>query len=108
MQSSHDSDNPTGNASGSRGDESHGVRKPGVRSHNVMLRVPSLVLRLAIRGYQVAISPMLPPACRYYPTCSNYAIEAIEKYGALRGGWLAARRIGRCHPFTPGGYDPVP
>ena len=71
-------------------------------------RVPSLVLRLAIRGYQVALSPLLPPACRYYPTCSNYAIQAIEKYGALRGGWLAARRIGRCHPFAPGGYDPVP
>ena len=71
-------------------------------------RVPSLVLRLAIRGYQVALSPLLPPACRYYPTCSNYAIQAIEKYGALRGGWLAARRLGRCHPFAPGGYDPVP
>lgn len=71
-------------------------------------RVPSLVLRLAIRGYQVALSPLLPPACRYYPTCSNYAVQAIEKYGALRGGWLAARRIGRCHPFAPGGYDPVP
>ena len=74
----------------------------------VVLRLPSLVLRLAIRGYQVAISPVLPPACRYYPTCSNYAIEAIEKYGALRGGWMAARRIGRCHPFSPGGFDPVP
>ena len=71
-------------------------------------RVPSLVLRLAIRGYQVALSPLLPPACRYYPTCSNYAVQAIEKYGALRGGWMAARRIGRCHPFAPGGYDPVP
>lgn len=76
--------------------------KPGV------LRLLSLALRLAIRGYQVAISPVLPPACRYYPTCSNYAIEAIEKYGALRGGWMAARRIGRCHPFSPGGFDPVP
>src|SRR3569833_4370011 len=74
----------------------------------MVLRLPSLALRLAIRGYQVAISPVLPPACRYYPTCSNYAIEAIEKYGALRGGWMAARRIGRCHPFSPGGYDPVP
>lgn len=100
MASSHDS----GNASESRGGRTQGVRAP----RNVALRIPSLALRLAIRGYQVAISPMLPPACRYYPTCSNYAIEAIEKYGALRGGWLAARRIGRCHPFTPGGYDPVP
>ena len=89
-------------------------RKPDIdvegsrRAKLVVLRLPSLVLRLAIRGYQVAISPVLPPACRYYPTCSNYAIEAIEKYGALRGGWMAARRIGRCHPFSPGGFDPVP
>lgn len=90
-----------------RSSHESGERK-GVRAQHVVLRVPSLALRLAIRGYQVAISPMLPPACRYYPTCSNYAIEAIEKHGALRGGWLAARRIGRCHPFSPGGYDPVP
>lgn len=62
----------------------------------------------AIRGYQLAVSPLLPAACRYYPTCSSYAIEAIEKYGPLKGGWLALRRIGRCHPFRPGGYDPVP
>lgn len=84
------------------------TRAGHARSRHVIAQVPSLALRLAIRGYQVAISPMLPPACRYYPTCSQYAIEAIEKYGALRGGWLAARRIGRCHPFKPGGYDPVP
>lgn len=65
-------------------------------------------LIMVVRGYQVAIGPLLPPACRYYPSCSNYAIEAIEKHGAWRGGWLAARRIARCHPFRPGGYDPVP
>jgi putative membrane protein insertion efficiency factor len=65
-------------------------------------------LQFVIRCYQGAISPLLPPACRYYPTCSNYAIEAIEKYGALKGSWLALRRILRCHPFHPGGYDPVP
>jgi putative membrane protein insertion efficiency factor len=70
--------------------------------------LPSLMLVLAIRGYQVAISPLLGPACRYYPTCSHYAVEAITKYGALKGGWMAFRRILRCHPFRPGGYDPVP
>ena len=63
---------------------------------------------LTVRGYQVALGPLLPPACRYYPSCSVYAIEALERHGAWRGGWLALRRIGRCHPFRPGGYDPVP
>ena len=61
-----------------------------------------------IRGYKRFISPLLPPSCRYVPTCSEYAMEAIEKYGALKGGWLAIKRILRCHPFHPGGYDPVP
>ena len=63
---------------------------------------------ILIRLYRRYISPMLGPHCRYTPTCSQYAIEAIEKYGALKGGWLALRRILRCHPFHPGGYDPVP
>ena len=62
----------------------------------------------AIRFYRGAISPYTPAACRFTPTCSAYAQEAIEKYGALKGGRLAARRILRCHPFHPGGYDPVP
>jgi putative membrane protein insertion efficiency factor len=62
----------------------------------------------AIRFYQRKISPGLPPRCRYIPTCSEYALEAVEKYGAVKGGWLAARRIARCHPFHKGGYDPVP
>lgn len=66
-----------------------------------------LALKL-IRGYQVAISPLLPPSCRYVPTCSEYGYEAIERYGLLKGGWMAVRRIGRCHPFTKGGHDPVP
>lgn len=61
-----------------------------------------------IRGYKVFISPMLPPSCRFVPTCSEYGYEAIEKYGIIRGGWMTARRISRCHPFSTGGYDPVP
>lgn len=61
-----------------------------------------------IRAYQKLVSPLLPPSCRFYPTCSNYAITAIERYGVLRGGWLAAKRVARCHPWNPGGYDPVP
>ncbi|MDX5409889.1 MAG: membrane protein insertion efficiency factor YidD [Thauera sp.] len=61
-----------------------------------------------VRFYRYAISPMLGRNCRFHPTCSEYAIEAIERHGALRGGWMALRRVGRCHPFNPGGYDPVP
>jgi uncharacterized protein len=61
-----------------------------------------------VRGYQLFLSPLLPAACRYYPSCSVYAVEALERYGALQGGWLAIKRIGRCHPFRPGGFDPVP
>jgi putative membrane protein insertion efficiency factor len=61
-----------------------------------------------IRFYQKFISPALPPSCRFYPTCSHYGYEAIEKYGPIKGGWLAVKRISRCHPFNPGGHDPVP
>jgi uncharacterized protein len=63
---------------------------------------------LAVRGYQVSLSPLLPASCRYHPSCSAYAVEALERHGALRGSWLAARRILRCNPFTAGGFDPVP
>ena len=61
----------------------------------------------AIRLYQRTISRMLPPTCRFYPSCSQYAVEAVERYGVAQGLWLAAKRISRCHPFNPGGYDPV-
>ncbi len=61
-----------------------------------------------IRAYQLCLSPLLGPACRFEPSCSHYAAEAVERWGALRGGWLAARRLGRCHPLGGSGYDPVP
>ncbi len=63
---------------------------------------------LSLQGYRLLISPLLPPACRFYPSCSQYAIEAIRRRGLLRGGWLALARVARCHPWNPGGVDPVP
>ena len=66
------------------------------------------VMQAPIHVYRKVISPLKPATCRFYPTCSAYALEAIEKHGAAKGSWLAARRILRCHPFHPGGYDPVP
>jgi putative membrane protein insertion efficiency factor len=63
---------------------------------------------LMIRGYQVVIRPVMPAACRYTPTCSDYALEAVRRHGAMRGSWLAGRRILRCHPWGGTGYDPVP
>jgi putative membrane protein insertion efficiency factor len=67
-----------------------------------------ILLIALIRGYKMLVSPLLPPACRFHPTCSVYAMEAIERFGVLYGGKLAIGRILRCHPFHPGGYDPVP
>lgn len=67
-----------------------------------------LLLIGLIRGYRVFISPLFLPSCRFQPTCSQYAIEALDRHGVLKGSWLATRRICRCHPFNPGGYDPVP
>ncbi len=68
----------------------------------------SLFFLLLVRLYQGAISPLLGPACRYQPTCSQYAADALKKYGAFKGGWLAIKRISRCHPWGGHGYDPVP
>ncbi len=61
-----------------------------------------------IRLYQGSISQVTPPACRYIPTCSHYALEAIDRHGLIKGGWLAVKRVGRCHPWSSGGHDPVP
>ena len=70
-----------------------------------MLKWPLVFL---VQFYRYAIGPLLPPSCRYYPSCSTYALEALEKHGGLKGGWLTMKRVARCNPFTPGGYDPVP
>jgi uncharacterized protein len=68
----------------------------------------STLLRALIRAYQLTLSPLLGPRCRFYPSCSQYALEAVGQYGARRGSWLALRRLARCHPWHAGGYDPVP
>jgi putative membrane protein insertion efficiency factor len=73
-----------------------------------MNRIAKTFLLMLLRGYKWALSPMLPPACRFVPTCSEYAIEAVERYGALRGTAMAIWRLLRCHPFASGGFDPVP
>ena len=72
------------------------------------LRVVTVVMQAALRSYQLFVSPVLPPSCRFTPTCSQYAIEALHKYGAIKGGWLALKRLLRCHPWGGHGYDPVP
>jgi putative membrane protein insertion efficiency factor len=66
------------------------------------------ILLLLVRGYQLLVRPVLPPSCRFSPSCSQYSIEAISKYGALKGFWLTIKRVIRCNPWNPGGYDPVP
>ena len=73
-----------------------------------MTSVPPTAVASLIRGYQRYISPALPPACRFTPSCSQYALEALTRHGMLRGGWLALCRLARCHPFHRGGPDPVP
>lgn len=67
-----------------------------------------LLFLLLLRGYQYAVRPLLGANCRFYPSCSDYAKDAIERHGALRGLWLAVRRVAKCHPYHPGGFDPVP
>lgn len=72
------------------------------------MNVAGMLIRGLIRGYQLLISPVLPPSCRFTPSCSAYAMEAVARHGPMAGSWLAARRICRCHPWNEGGYDPVP
>lgn len=78
------------------------------QKHNIFSRLGSGILVGVIRFYQRAISPHLMPSCRYSPSCSEYGIEAIRKHGAIKGGWLGLKRIGRCHPWGGHGHDPVP
>jgi putative membrane protein insertion efficiency factor len=76
-----------------------------------MSRRPGLIARLLtvlVRGYQLVVSPWFVPRCRFYPSCSTYAVTALRRHGALKGSWLAARRLLRCHPWNPGGVDHVP
>jgi putative membrane protein insertion efficiency factor len=73
-----------------------------------MFRPLTWLLILCVRFYQYAISPLLPSACRYTPTCSHYAVDALKKHGPFKGLWLSLKRIGRCHPWGGSGYDPVP
>ena len=70
--------------------------------------VAALPLVGAVKAYQRLVSPLLPPSCRFYPSCSAYAVGALERHGAVKGSWLTVRRLARCHPFHPGGVDPVP
>jgi len=107
LHESHDGQEPDAHSHEHPSQDHHGLKEDRAlpsRKRSVAM----WMLRGPIRFYQLAISPMTPSVCRYYPSCSNYAIEAIDKYGALKGGWLAIRRILRCHPFRPGGFDPVP
>ena len=81
---------------------------PGRQEAEAQLSAGARVLTAAITGYRRFISPLLGPHCRFAPSCSAYALEAVREHGALRGSWLTVRRLARCHPFNPGGFDPVP
>ena len=85
------------------------ISSPGAtRLASDLQRLPARGLGLLIRGYQRFISPVLPPACRFSPTCSQYALEAVQRHGVIKGGWLATKRVAKCHPWNAGGFDPVP
>lgn len=83
-------------------------RNHRLRPLGSLARVPALLLALPVWIYRKVVSPCKPPTCRFHPTCSAYALEALRLHGALRGSWLATKRICRCHPFTAPGFDPVP
>lgn len=89
-------------------DSSSPSSKEPSSKRNLVSEALGQVLKGGIHGYRLLVSPLFPPACRYFPTCSAFALEAITKHGPLKGSWLAVKRIGRCHPGYPGGYDPVP
>ena len=89
-------------------DKGHASGAALLRPSVTALNLPRLAGWYLIRFYQRFIGPAFPPACRFYPSCSTYALEAVAKYGLLKGSYLAARRLLRCHPFHPGGVDPVP
>ena len=72
------------------------------------MRFLNALLIGAVRAYQIVMRPLLPPVCRFEPSCSSYSLQALRRFGPFRGTWLTATRIARCHPFNPGGYDPVP
>ncbi|MGN0092657.1 MAG: membrane protein insertion efficiency factor YidD [Alistipes sp.] len=88
--------------------QSNGFSKALRRVCSICRRAAALPLIALVRFYQICISPLTPPACRFTPTCSQYALEALRRYGALKGSWLAIKRIARCHPWGGSGYDPVP
>lgn len=85
-----------------------GTTKLAASSDNPLRHIPRRLAAGLVRGYQLLISPVLPGSCRFYPTCSSYAMEALNHHGLFKGGWLALRRIGRCHPWGGEGIDPVP
>ena len=87
------------------------VRRTDIDLRSVIQRMSGGISRLVIliiRFYQVTLRFLFPPSCRFHPSCSEYAIEAFRKFGPIKGGWLSVKRVSRCHPFNPGGFDPLP